>query len=355
MAARRDPEGLVIRPATADDLAAVRGVLAGSGMRAGQPAVLDFYLTSPGGGIVVACERDRVTGVAYSVSFGRTGWLGNVAVDPGARGRGIGSAVSAAAIDRLRQAGTVTALLTATDLGRPVYQRLGFADDGVRYGIWLRAPPRGGPVGTRVSRQRLAQVHQLGAVDAGSGDRVPRDTGPGDGGAGDGGSGRASAGGGSGSAGPGDGGSGSAGPRDGGSGRVSAGGGSGSAGPDVAAVLSLDAGATGEDRGAYLRPLAGRARVTAEASLTGYRIPLPWGGGPVVAFSPEAARALVLDMVRADAEPSLSVPEPNAAAASLAAALGFRQVRQVTRMRLGPPVSGFRPDRIFNAFSLAVG
>ena len=288
---------MVIRPATAGDLAGVHAVLARSGLRSGQPAALDFYLTSPGGGIVVACEQDRVTGAAYSVSFGRTGWLGNVAVDPGARGRGIGTAVSAAAIDRLRQAGTVTVLLTATDLGRPVYQRLGFADDGIRYGIWLRDPPHGGPVGARVSRQRLAQVHQLGAAGAGSG----------------------------------------------------------GAGPDVDAVLRLDAGATGEDRGAYLRSLAGRARVTAEASVTGYRIPLPWGGGPVVAFSPEAARALVLDMVRADADPSLSFPEPNAAAASLAAALGFRQVRQVTRMRLGPPVSGFRPDRIFNAFSLAVG
>lgn len=293
MAAREGTGGFTVRPATPGDLPDVHAVLASSGLRSGEPAALEFYLTSPGGAIVVACEQDRVTGVAYSVSFGRTGWLGNVAVDPGARGRGIGTAVSAAAIDRLRQAGAATVLLTATDLGRPLYQRLGFTDDGVRYGIWQRDPAPSGPVGTRVSQERLAEIRGLPAAD---GESV-----------------------------------------------------------DVAEVFRPDAEATGEDRAAFLRPFAARARVTAGAAPAGYRIPLPWGGGPVIASGPAAARGLVLDMVRADANPSLSFPEPNTTAANLAAALGFRLLRRVTRMRLGPPVSGFRAERIFNAFSLAVG
>lgn len=271
--------GFIIRPATAADLTDAHAVLARSGLRSGQPAALDFYRTSPGGRLVVACRHDRVTGVAYSVSFGRTGWLGNVAVDPGARGQGIGTAVSAAAIDWLRQAGVATVLLTATELGRPVYERLGFTDDGVRYGIWLLEPP------------------PRTAAGAGPG------TGPG----------------------------------------------------RIADALRLDAEATGEDRGAYLRTFAARARVPAAPDQAGYWVPLPWGGGPIVASSAASARALVIEMMRADPDPSLSFPAPNAAGADLAASLGFRLARQVTRMRLGPPVSGFRPERIFNAFSLAAG
>jgi GNAT superfamily N-acetyltransferase len=274
----------------------VHAVLARSGLRSGQPEALDFYLASPGGRIVVACQQDRVTGAAYSVSFGRTGWLGNVAVDPDARGQGIGTAVSAAAIDWLRQAGVVTVLLTATPLGRPVYERLGFTEDGVRYGIWQRDPPPW-PSG--------------GAGPGGIAEVSRPDVGPGAG----------------------------------------AGAGAGA----VADVLRLDAEATGEDRGAYLRRFAGRARVPAGPDRTGYWVPLPWGGGPVVASCADAARALVTDMLRTDPDPSLSFPEPNADGAGLAASLGFRLSRQVPRMRLGPPVSGFRPERIFNVFSLAVG
>lgn len=322
MTAAASAAELIVRPATTADVTEVHAVLARSGLRSGQPEALDFYLTSPGGRIVVACRQDRVTGAAYSVSFGRTGWLGNVAVDPEARGQGIGTAVSAAAIDWLRQAGVVTVLLTATPLGRPVYERLGFTEDGVRYGIWQRDRPpgpsspagSGGEAGPGAGPGGMADVSRLGAGLAQSG------------------------------AGPG-------GVAD--VPRLDAGAGVGAGG--VAGVLRLDAEATGEDRGAYLQAFAGRARVPAQPDQAGYWMPLPWGGGPVVASCADAARALVLDMLRTDPDPSLSFPEPNAGGADLAASLGFRLNRQVPRMRLGPPVSGFRPERIFNVFSLAVG
>ena len=44
--------------------------------------------------MIVACRADRVIGVAFSIAFGGTGWLGNVAVDPDARGQRVGTAVS---------------------------------------------------------------------------------------------------------------------------------------------------------------------------------------------------------------------------------------------------------------------
>jgi len=269
----------IIRPAAAGDMEAVRAVVTRAGLTSGQPAALDYCRTSPGGHLVVACQHDRVTGVSYAVSFGPTGWIGNVAVDPDARGRGVGTAVSEAAMDWLRQAGVTTILLTATEMGRPIYERLGFDDDGAGYGIWTRG------------------AQPLPAADGEAG------VGPG----------------------------------------------------RIADALRRDAEATGEDRGSFLGTFADRVRTPAGPAGAGYRIALPWGRGPVVASDPDAARALVTDMLRAGPDQSLSFPDPNTGASELAAALGFRLTRRCARMRLGPPVRGFRPERIFNAFSLAVG
>jgi GNAT superfamily N-acetyltransferase len=268
-----------IRPAVAADMEAVRAVVTRAGLSSGQPAALEYCRTGPGGRLVVACRHDRVTGVSYAVSFGPTGWIGNVAVDPDARGQGVGTAVSEAAMDWLRRAGVKTMLLTATQMGRPIYERLGFADDGVCYGIWTRGQ------------------QPLPAADGGAG------VGPG----------------------------------------------------RIADALRQDAQATGEDRGSFLGTFADRVRTPAGPAGEGYRIALPWGRGPVIASDPDAARALVTDMLRASPDQSLSFPESNTGAAELAAALGFRLARRCTRMRLGPPVSGFRPERVFNVFSLAVG
>ena len=310
MTAAPGTKGFIVRPATAGDLPDVHAVLIRSGLRSGPPDALDFYRNLPGGRIVVACQDDQVTGAAYSVSFGRTGWLGNVAVDPGARGRGIGTAVSAAALDWLRQAGVATVLLTATELGRPVYDRLGFVSEGVSYGIWQREQMPGGHGGT-------AGAHGAGGTD---------------GAARAGGAGRADW-----------------------AGRADGAAGFGSGLGSAADVARMDAEATGEDRGDLLRGFAGQARVAAGPGGTGYWLPLPWGGGPIVADGATAALALLIDMLRADPAPSLSFPEPNTGGEDLAAALGFRLARRTTRMRLGPPVTGFHPERIFNTFSLAVG
>ena len=128
------------------------------------------------------------------------------------------------------------------------------------------------------------------------------------------------------------------------------------AGPGrIADALRHDAEATGEDRGSFLRTFAARVRTPAGQAGAGYRIALPWGRGPVVASGPDAARALVTDMLRAGSDQSLTFPESNTGATELATALGFRLTRRCTRMRLGPPVRGFAPERVFNVFSLAVG
>ena len=54
-------------------------------------------------------------------------------------------------------------------------------------------------------------------------------------------------------------------------------------------------------------------------------------------------------------ESRLAFPELNVHGAALAWSLGFHLARRVRRMRLGPPVPGYRPGMIYNAFNLAAG
>jgi predicted N-acetyltransferase YhbS len=270
-------ERITVRPATADDIKEMRGVLERAGLSSSR--TVEFNLASSSARMFVGCRDGLVVGVAGCVRFGRTGWLGNVAVDDAFRGRGLGRALSQTAVDRLRQAGVETVLLTATEIGKPIYERMGFADEGVSYGIWEQPQP------TSLGCDRPAPVQPGQIEDA----------------------------------------------------------------------IRQDAEATGEDRSSYLAPFADRARVVAGRPQAGYWVALPWGGGPVIAASRAAARPLIVDMMQTSPGSRLAFPELNVHGAALAASLGFHLARRVRRMRLGPPVPGYRPRMIYNAFSLAAG
>lgn len=99
----------------------------------------------PAGCVLVAVGRlRRIVGGACCASFGETGWIGALGVLPRARGRGTGTALTDACVEWLRQQGATTVLLHATDLGRPVYERVGFVAEG-RSRAW-----RGGPQHVRL-------------------------------------------------------------------------------------------------------------------------------------------------------------------------------------------------------------
>jgi GNAT superfamily N-acetyltransferase len=272
-------ERFTIRPAAADDIKEMSGVLQRAGLSSYRPEILEFSVADPGTQMLVGCRDDRVAGVAGAVCFGRTGWLGNVAVDDDFRGQGLGRTISQTAVDWLRQAGAETVLLTATKLGQPIYERLGFTDEGVSYGLWeQRSTPN-----LACDRSATAEPSEMDDV------------------------------------------------------------------------IRQDAEATGEDRRRYLTPFAGRARVPAGRGQAGYWVALPWGGGPVIAANPASARPLIVEAIRTSPGLRLAFPELNAPGAALAVSLGFHLVRRVRRMRLGPPVPGYRPGAIYNVFSLATG
>jgi len=129
---------------------------------------------------------------------------------------------------------------------------------------------------------------------------------------------------------------------------------------DLAAVRSLDAAATGEDRGAVFDTLAGRltglAATNGNGDLAGSALRSPWGLGPsVVASNPEAGLALVSALRRAPGGPlTVSLPEANIEGSRALRAWGFQPVNSATRMRLGPSPA-YDPARVFGMFNLFWG
>lgn len=110
-------------------------------------AVVDRFAREALGGEVFVAERDGVlVGASACAHFGATGWVGAVAVLPEARRGGLGRALTDVAVAWLRERGATTILLYATDMGRPVYERLGFVAEGTCVtlgGLWRagRQPP----------------------------------------------------------------------------------------------------------------------------------------------------------------------------------------------------------------------
>ena len=89
---------------------------------------------------VLALVDGEPAGLGSLWVTGRTAGLYNIATLGPARGRGIGTAVTAALVATARELGCTEAVLHATDIGLGVYRRLGFAQVcTVRQHLWL--PP----------------------------------------------------------------------------------------------------------------------------------------------------------------------------------------------------------------------
>lgn len=118
-----------IRPAADRELPLAVDVLRRAGFGTQVARLLEYPRRSPHGAILVACDgraAGDVVGVVCTASFGATGWIGALGVLPEARRRGLGAALTEAAVQWLRARDARTVLLHATEAGRPVYERLGF-------------------------------------------------------------------------------------------------------------------------------------------------------------------------------------------------------------------------------------
>jgi GNAT superfamily N-acetyltransferase len=75
----------------------------------------------------VAAEVDgKIAGCGICIIHGSIGWLGTIIVLPEYRRQGIGQAITKNLIEYCRSKGCTSQILTASEMGEPIYQRLGF-------------------------------------------------------------------------------------------------------------------------------------------------------------------------------------------------------------------------------------
>ncbi|GAA1281876.1 acetyltransferase [Planotetraspora silvatica] len=99
------------------------------GFRAGLVDDVRFVRDVLGGRVFVAERGGEVVGASAGLLFGRSGWLGGIAVSPSAQRQGLGGALTAETMEWLSASGAGTQLLHATAVGLPLYARLGFVTE----------------------------------------------------------------------------------------------------------------------------------------------------------------------------------------------------------------------------------
>jgi GNAT superfamily N-acetyltransferase len=153
-----------IRSARPDDLGRLGPLYEQSGFGARLAGVVGFARARLDGEVVVAEAGGDLAGVAAGAVFEGTGWVGGVAVVPGHRRAGLGGALTEAILQFLEGRGVATALLHATALGRPVYERLGFVPEAAYLTLTGPTRPRS-PGDIPVRPGRLADLDAVLALD----------------------------------------------------------------------------------------------------------------------------------------------------------------------------------------------
>lgn len=114
----RTDDTFTIRPARAQDLPAVFDLLKRSGLP-------EAGLAGHAGSLILAQAGDRIIGTAALELYGRAALLRSVAVDDEHRGRGLGQALTRAALQMGRERG-VAGVYLLTETADGFFSRMGF-------------------------------------------------------------------------------------------------------------------------------------------------------------------------------------------------------------------------------------
>jgi len=87
----------------------------------------EFVARAQGCRPFVAEDRGTIVGTGVATINGPVGWVGTIFVSPEHRGHGLGMALTQAVAQALEAAGCRSLVLVATQQGRPMYERIGFA------------------------------------------------------------------------------------------------------------------------------------------------------------------------------------------------------------------------------------
>jgi GNAT superfamily N-acetyltransferase len=87
---------------------------------------LGFLLERYPEGCLTCHQENRAVGFVTAVRYRDSGWIGNLLVENGYRGKGFGTELFKQAMFALKRSGVKTVWLTASKYGRPIYERNGF-------------------------------------------------------------------------------------------------------------------------------------------------------------------------------------------------------------------------------------
>jgi ribosomal protein S18 acetylase RimI-like enzyme len=115
-----------IRRMTPDDLDFAFGLVQAEGWR-GQTRLSfeDFLAHDPDGCFIVEADG-QAAGMCVATRYRQNGFIGELIVTPGQRGRGLGSAIFAHAVRYLQNAGITNLYLDGDAPGIPIYEKAGF-------------------------------------------------------------------------------------------------------------------------------------------------------------------------------------------------------------------------------------
>lgn len=129
-------------------------------------AFFEFAVRTPACSPFLAEDAGEIVATGVGTANGPVGWVGMIWTAPAHRGRGLGRAMTERVMDDLAARGCPTLLLDASELGRPIYVRLGFEPVGrdLRFGS---AGNEGTGTGARRDAARLAEprVRRIEARD----------------------------------------------------------------------------------------------------------------------------------------------------------------------------------------------
>ncbi|MDO1450823.1 GNAT family N-acetyltransferase [Rhodocytophaga aerolata] len=115
---------MYIEPFTPTDLTSLAGL-----QPEGWPDIVpaySFYVNSPFCFPIKAVLNTKIVGIGTTIMHKYTAWLAHIIVDSKHRNKGIGGRITQSLVESLQAKDCETINLIATDLGAPVYEKIGF-------------------------------------------------------------------------------------------------------------------------------------------------------------------------------------------------------------------------------------
>ena len=120
------------------------------------PRLFSFHFGYPYFYPIVAEVENKIIGCGIAILHGNVSWLGTIIVLPEYRRQGIGKEITSHLIQHCKDRGCITQLLTASEMGEPVYRKLGFTTSAT-YIFYKRESIA--PI------QRISNVREVGQED----------------------------------------------------------------------------------------------------------------------------------------------------------------------------------------------